>query len=151
MISTVVQMLGARFIELASDFEVSYPSVADHHHKEGAEHHEHDENHSHDHDKQPQHRHDDNGLSKSDKDSAPINHTEDHSGHFHEASSAVEDLGGYKTVRDFVVGDADVEQLPEALREFVTTGKQYYQNMQNIQELDCYQLYNLVQHLHLHF
>ncbi|MCB1668742.1 MAG: cobaltochelatase subunit CobN [Pseudomonadales bacterium] len=136
VISTVVQMLGARFIELASDFEVSYPSVADHHHKEGAEHHEHDENHSHDHDKQPQHRHDDNGLSKSDKDSAPINHTEDHSGHFHEASSAVEDLGGYKTVRDFVVGDADVEQLPEALREFVTTGKQYYQNMQNIQELD---------------
>ncbi|WP_165776962.1 cobaltochelatase subunit CobN [Paremcibacter congregatus] len=47
----------------------------------------------------------------------------------------LEDLAGFKTVRDFVVGTGDLTQLDETLRTDVERGRLYIANMTGIQEL----------------
>ncbi|OUS17690.1 hypothetical protein A9Q88_02750 [Gammaproteobacteria bacterium 50_400_T64] len=128
LISTLVQMLGSDFIAETSLFESDYYR-AGHSHDEGGEHsHNADSTHHHD-DKQT-----DDGQNNT-------NHTQQHAGDFHETSSDLESLAGFKTVRDFVVGDTDPAALKESvlnktLHTFIEHGKTLYRNMGDIQELD---------------
>jgi cobaltochelatase CobN len=56
--------------------------------------------------------------------------------HLPVSADDLENITGFKTVRDFVIGDQNTKKLPKPLRESVIKGKEYYNNMRNIQELD---------------
>ncbi|MBL4828233.1 MAG: cobaltochelatase subunit CobN, partial [Spongiibacteraceae bacterium] len=95
--STVVQMLGSAFTKPASEFETKHYSNQHSHN---------DDTHSHKHD----HQH------------KPHNDKE----HFHESNSELEDLTGFKTVRDFVIHQADNRQLNEELQTLITKGREHH-------------------------
>ena len=124
LISTLVQMLGSPFIAAAEPFERNYYRSA------------------HSHDDASEHRHDssDSEHNASHK-SSRENHSQQHGDSFHETASDLESLAGFKTVRDFVVGDSDASALKESvlsqqLQDFIARGKEHYRNMRNIHELD---------------
>ena len=144
VISTLSQMLGTDFLKEASQFESKFykADVHDGSHQHG----EHDE---HNHDNQTQdHEHGDEG---------------EHG--FHETKSELEELAGFKTVRDYIVAFVDAEnhknidhdhnhkhhddvhehkheaplvfdKLDDKLQAWIVTGREYYRNMLDIKELD---------------
>lgn len=123
VISTVVQMLGKPFIELANEHESDFYRAGQ------QESHHHD-----DHDKQAEHSHPHDSESND-------GHDDVHGDHFHESESELTALSGFKTIRDFVVDHGhvstrDLSDLGESMQSFVKTGRQYYQQMLAIQELD---------------
>ncbi|MEM7468004.1 MAG: cobaltochelatase subunit CobN [Pseudomonadota bacterium] len=141
--STIVQMLGSKFIAEAAAFERDHYQTDVH---DGA--HSHGDHKAHDH-------------STGDHDHAHDNNA-DHG--FHETKQEISELSGFKTVRDYVVSlfsggeqhghshdehhdqhddkhhhdkpPMPLEDIPEALQKFVATGKEYYENMMAIEELD---------------
>lgn len=123
LISTLIQMLGNDFTQLASEFEhehyaLNNENIAENEHsKKGSEH---DDN-SHSHSYHASHNKDDN------------------------AEVAISQLAGFKFVKNYIVAidnDANqrpiaVEDLSEALATFIKRGKSLYQNMISIHELDA--------------
>lgn len=53
-----------------------------------------------------------------------------------QSETALELITGFKTVRDYVVNEGDHKDLDKVLHPYIETGRKYYQNMRNIQELD---------------
>lgn len=105
--STVVQMLGAEFISRARDYEaLAYGDTGSHDHTGG----------------------DGSG-------------TTGHDGHDHREDTMtrdetpLEDLAGFKTVRDFVIAEGDLDKLGDELLADVEKGREYYQNIRGIKEL----------------
>lgn len=95
--STIVQMLGSDFAELARDFESQ--SFSD----EGG-HADHDS-----------HDHSEDGLTSDE--------------------TSIEDLAGFKTVRDFVIAGGDLDTVPVGLREMLEKGRDHYANITGIREV----------------
>jgi len=114
VISTVTQMLGREFIEQANKFEGEYYGDASHSHGDG-------KSHRHDDDSDDGHSHGDEEWGED---------------HFHNNGEELEDLAGYKTIRDFVFSDGDVAQLDKEMQAFIEKGKEHYANIKGIKELD---------------
>lgn len=112
LISTVTQMLGKEFIELATQFERDHDfEEHGHHHSNEADH----DDHSHE--------------------SDPHDKDEDHY-HYHQAGDKLEDLAGFKTVRDFVFHDKESSQLSDELQVFIEKSREHHTNIKGIQELE---------------
>ena len=142
IVSTISQMLGSDFLAEAAEFESKTYKATIH---DGN--HQHGDHEKHNHDKGEQtHKHDDDS---------------DHG--FHETQSELEQLAGFKTVRDYVVGVVDLEphghkdrdgveekkshkhshnlpialeSLSDELQAWIKTGQDYYRNILGIKELD---------------
>ncbi|EWH08112.1 cobN/magnesium chelatase family protein [Catenovulum agarivorans DS-2] len=112
IISTVGQMLGNDFLVAASEFEKEHYQVEDEH-----DHHHHDE-----------HKHDEGEHHDE--------HAEINDGLMHIVNEDLTETAGYKTIRDYIVGQADKSELPETLLPYVEQGQTYYNKMIGIQELD---------------
>ncbi|NVJ70579.1 MAG: cobaltochelatase subunit CobN [Alphaproteobacteria bacterium] len=65
----------------------------------------------------------------------------DHADHDHSEDALtsketpLEDLAGFKTVRDYVIGGGNIDDLPEVLRADVEKGRTYFKNIAGIREL----------------
>ncbi|WP_168204191.1 cobaltochelatase subunit CobN [Aliikangiella coralliicola] len=130
LISTITQMLGEEFIRTASAFEAKHYRDSGH-------------GHSHDDHSEQGHSHDDSNKNK-----AAHDHGEEG---FHENETELENLSGYKTVRDFIVGAsthrhgneththgnvAHSHDISDELQVFIDKGKTLYQNLSGIKELE---------------
>lgn len=61
---------------------------------------------------------------------------QEHSGDLQPGGDELEGLMGFKTVRDYVIGNGDVSKLGEELQKDIQAGREYYQNIKGIAELD---------------
>ncbi len=114
IISTIGQMLGEEFAEKAADFEHAFYSHSHgghgHHHGNGHKEHSHDD-HSH-------------SSNKSDNDV------------YHHSGEELEEIPGFKLIRDFAIGTNDLKKLGKELRPFVEKAKKHFSNIVGLQELD---------------
>ena len=127
--STLVQMLGSDFIERVAVFENEHYSSSHHSHDD-----EHDDG---------DHQHDDSDHNHNNRSNQ--NQSHDHAeGHFHEAAVEVENLTGYKTVRDFIVSPPyehnhehdHHHDMSDTLNKDIERGKKLYKSLTSIKELD---------------
>jgi len=111
VISTLGQMLGNEFLVVASEFEKEHYEEEEGHH-----HHEHD--------------HDDQKHEDQDK------HKEINDGLMHIVNEDLEQTAGFKTLRDYVVNNGDMDDLEDEILPFVEQAKKYYAAITGIKELD---------------
>ena len=97
--STVVQMLGREFLELANEYETELSED------------------------RAGHAHSDTLTD------------ENHDAVFQLSDTPVENLPGYFVVSEYVMNGAALDELPEALQPHIERGREYFSNMQSIQEL----------------
>ncbi len=63
-------------------------------------------------------------------------HSHGHEHHFQERSTEVEDLTGYRLLRDFVHGGQSIKGLPEDIMAFMDEGKKHLKNMKGMGEME---------------
>lgn len=108
--STIVQMLGAEFIGRVRDYEkLAYGDTGVHDHTggDGSGDTGHDDGHD-----------DHEGTTMLSRDVTPL-----------------EELAGFKTIRDFVITEGDLDKLTDELRADIQKAREYYANIRGIQEL----------------
>ncbi|AWB65803.1 hypothetical protein C2869_04825 [Saccharobesus litoralis] len=154
IISTLGQMLGNDFLRTASEFEQEHYQHEDghehHDHHDHSDHQEHEEGH-HKHDNwhgenhdvheelvanhQGEHsdNHDDEHKDGQDK---PKSHDDINDGLMHIVNEDLEHTAGFKTLRDYVVKNGDINDLTDELQPFVELAKTYYAGITGIKELD---------------
>jgi Cobalamin biosynthesis protein CobN and related Mg-chelatases len=109
--STLGQMLGREFTALAAEYEAEHYAPDKHEHL--------DETHG-------EHAHGSD---------VAVDEDDAHHAFFQNSETPVERLPGYRVVTDFVMTNSDISPLPEALQTHVLKGREYFANMQSIQEL----------------
>ncbi|MDO6424014.1 cobaltochelatase subunit CobN [Saccharophagus degradans] len=114
LVSTLIQMLGREFVELAADIERSdHHDEHDHHHTDHSE-----------------------GIEGNGRDVVNVYGEGSHVHEGEDSSLALEKLIGFSTIQTYVIEGQSAKALPEALQPFIATAREHYEALTDISELE---------------